>query len=135
SPPAASGGVAGAAPGAACRGARSSPTASGDGHDVPPLRVGRKAELVSAAPATADLMARAAAGLADDLLASILLMARCPVVFAPAMHTEMWEHPATRANVRTLRERGCLVLDPASGRLTPPDPRPRRLPQPPDPSP
>src|SRR5262249_9144286 len=77
-----------------------------------------------------DWLAGAAAGRADDLLTSVLLMARCPVVFAPAMHTEMWEHPATRANVRTLRERGCLVLEPASGRLTGTDAGPGRLPEP-----
>ena len=70
------------------------------------------------APATADLLARAAHGLADDLLTNVLLTARCPVLLAPAMHTEMWEHPATRANVATLRGRGTVVLDPAVGRLT-----------------
>src|SRR6266853_1488575 len=85
------------------------------GHQV--RVVPTEADLVFVAPATADLLARAATGRADDLLTSILLNARCPVVFAPAMHTEMWEHPATRANVATLRGRGCLVLDPASGRL------------------
>src|SRR5260370_23340 len=71
-----------------------------------------------------------ASGQADDLLTSVLLTARCPVVFAPAMHTEMWEHPATMANVRTLRQRGCLVLEPASGRLTGADTGPGRLPEP-----
>src|SRR5262249_23694722 len=91
---------------------------------------GQDADLVFVAPATADLLARAAAGRADDLLTSILLTARCPVVFAPAMHTEMWEHPATQANVATLRGRGCLVLDPASGRLTGADTGPGRLPEP-----
>jgi phosphopantothenoylcysteine decarboxylase / phosphopantothenate---cysteine ligase len=99
-------------------------------HEVPHVRLGQTADLVFVAPATADLLARAAAGRADDLLTSILLTARCPVVFAPAMHTEMWEHPATRANVATLRSRGCLVLDPASGRLTGPDTGPGRLPEP-----
>jgi phosphopantothenoylcysteine decarboxylase/phosphopantothenate--cysteine ligase len=99
-------------------------------HEVPHVRLGKEADLVFVAPATADLLARAAAGRADDLLTSILLMARCPVVFAPAMHTEMWEHPATGANVRTLRERGCLVLDPAAGRLTGADTGPGRLPEP-----
>ena len=69
---------------------------------VPHVRIGKKADLVVVAPATADLLARAAAGLADDLLTTTLLTARCPVVFAPAMHTEMWEHPATQANVATL---------------------------------
>src|SRR5690606_3560627 len=71
-----------------------------------------------------------AAGLADDLLTTTLLTARCPVVFAPAMHTEMWEHPATRANVATLRERGAIVVEPASGRLTGADTGPGRLPEP-----
>ena len=82
-------------------------------HEVPHVRLGQDADLVFVAPATADLLARAATGQADDLLTSVLLTARCPVVFAPAMHTEMWEHPATQANVATLRERGCLVLEPA----------------------
>jgi phosphopantothenoylcysteine decarboxylase / phosphopantothenate---cysteine ligase len=81
-------------------------------------------------PATADLLARAVAGMSDDLLTAVLLTARCPVVFAPAMHTEMWEHAATRANVAALRERGCIVLDPASGRLTGADSGPGRLPDP-----
>ncbi|HET7902755.1 MAG TPA: bifunctional phosphopantothenoylcysteine decarboxylase/phosphopantothenate--cysteine ligase CoaBC [Candidatus Nanopelagicales bacterium] len=98
--------------------------------DVPHVRLGQQADLVVVAPATADLLARAAAGLADDLLANVLLTARCPVVMAPAMHTEMWDHPATRANVATLRERGVLVLDPAVGRLTGSDSGPGRLPEP-----
>lgn len=101
-----------------------------DVHEVPHVRLGKDADLVFVAPATADLLARAAAGRADDLLSSVLLTARCPLVFAPAMHTEMWEHPATQANVRTLRERGCLVLEPAAGRLTGPDTGPGRLPEP-----
>ncbi len=101
-----------------------------DVHEVPHVRLGQEADLVLVAPATADLLARAASGRADDLLTSVLLTARCPVVFAPAMHTEMWEHPATRANVSTLRARGCLVLDPASGRLTGADTGPGRLPEP-----
>ena len=101
-----------------------------DVHEVPHVRLGAEAGLVFVAPATADLLARAASGRADDLLTSVLLTARCPVVFAPAMHTEMWEHPATQANVATLRERGCLVLEPASGRLTGADSGPGRLPEP-----
>jgi phosphopantothenoylcysteine decarboxylase / phosphopantothenate---cysteine ligase len=68
--------------------------------------------------------------MSDDLLTAVLLTARCPVMFAPAMHTEMWEHPATQANVATLRSRGCIVLDPASGRLTGRDSGPGRLPEP-----
>jgi phosphopantothenoylcysteine decarboxylase / phosphopantothenate---cysteine ligase len=97
---------------------------------VPHVRLGQEAELVVVAPATADLMARAAAGRADDLLTASLLTARCPVLFAPAMHTEMWEHPATRANVQLLRSRGVVVLEPASGRLTGADTGPGRLPDP-----
>ena len=73
-------------------------------HEVPHVRIGQAADLVVVAPATADLLARAAHGRADDLLTNVLLTARCPVVFVPAMHTEMWEHAATRANVATLRE-------------------------------
>ncbi|WP_375490519.1 bifunctional phosphopantothenoylcysteine decarboxylase/phosphopantothenate--cysteine ligase CoaBC [uncultured Jatrophihabitans sp.] len=98
--------------------------------DVEHVRLGRAAQLVVVAPATADLLARAAHGLADDLLTNALLTARCPVLFAPAMHTEMWEHPATVANVATLRERGCVVLEPASGRLTGTDTGKGRLPEP-----
>jgi phosphopantothenoylcysteine decarboxylase / phosphopantothenate---cysteine ligase len=99
-------------------------------HEVPHVRLGQEADLVMVAPATADLLARAAFGMSDDLLTAVLLTARCPVVFAPAMHTEMWEHPATRGNVATLRARGCLVLDPAVGRLTGADTGPGRLPEP-----
>ena len=77
-----------------------------DVHEVPHVRLGQQADLVVVAPATADLLARAAHGLADDLLTNTLLTARCPVLFAPAMHTEMWEHPATVANVATLRAAG-----------------------------
>ena len=101
-----------------------------DVHEVPHVRLGQHADLLVVAPATADLMARAAHGLADDLLTNILLTARCPVVLAPAMHTEMWQHPATVANVATLRLRGLLVIDPASGRLTGTDTGPGRLPEP-----
>ena len=99
-------------------------------HEVPHERLGRSADLVVVAPATADLLARAAHGLADDLLTNTLLTARCPVLFAPAMHTEMWEHPATVDNVGTLRRRGALVLEPAEGRLTGVDTGKGRLPEP-----
>jgi phosphopantothenoylcysteine decarboxylase/phosphopantothenate--cysteine ligase len=102
----------------------------GQVHEVPHVRIGQSADLVVVAPATADLLARAACGRADDLLTNVLLTARCPVVFAPAMHTEMWDHAATRSNVATLRERGCVVLDPAVGRLTGADSGPGRLPEP-----
>ncbi|WP_405020486.1 bifunctional phosphopantothenoylcysteine decarboxylase/phosphopantothenate--cysteine ligase CoaBC [Kitasatospora sp. NBC_00070] len=99
-------------------------------HEVPHVRIGQQADLVVVAPATADLMAKAAHGLADDLLTNTLLTARCPVVLAPAMHTEMWEHPATRENVATLRRRGVIVLEPAVGRLTGKDTGKGRLPEP-----
>ena len=98
--------------------------------DVPHVRLGQQADLVVVAPATADLLARAAAGRADDLLTATWLTARCPVLFAPAMHTEMWQHPATVDNVTTLRRRGAVVLEPASGRLTGADSGPGRLPEP-----
>ncbi|MEV4469226.1 bifunctional phosphopantothenoylcysteine decarboxylase/phosphopantothenate--cysteine ligase CoaBC [Nonomuraea sp. NPDC049504] len=101
-----------------------------DVHEVPHVRIGKGADLVVVAPATADVLAKAAHGLAGDLLTNTLLTATCPVVFAPAMHTEMWQHPATRANVATLRSRGAVVIDPASGRLTGADTGPGRLPDP-----
>ncbi|MFB9661412.1 bifunctional phosphopantothenoylcysteine decarboxylase/phosphopantothenate--cysteine ligase CoaBC [Glycomyces mayteni] len=109
------------------------PVASGvfsEVSEVKHVRLGREADLVVVVPATADLLARAAHGRADDLLTSTLLTATCPVVFAPAMHTEMWLHPATRANVATLRERGVHVVEPDSGRLTGADTGPGRLPEP-----
>ncbi len=101
-----------------------------DVHEVPHVRLGQGADLVVVAPATADLLAKAAHGLADDLLTNTLLTARCPVVLAPAMHTEMWEHAATQANVETLRSRGVLVVEPAAGRLTGSDTGKGRLPEP-----
>src|SRR5689334_16779006 len=101
-----------------------------DVHEVPHVAIGQSADLVVVAPATADLIAKAAHGLADDLLTNTLLTARCPVLLAPAMHTEMWEHAATRANVATLRERGVIVLEPAVGRLTGADSGKGRLPEP-----
>jgi phosphopantothenoylcysteine decarboxylase / phosphopantothenate---cysteine ligase len=100
--------------------------------EVPHVRIGQSADLVIVAPATADLMARAAAGMAGDLLTATLLTARCPVLYAPAMHTEMWEHPATQANVALLRSRGAVVLEPAVGRLTGADSGAGRLPEPPE---
>ncbi|HEY0166019.1 MAG TPA: bifunctional phosphopantothenoylcysteine decarboxylase/phosphopantothenate--cysteine ligase CoaBC [Jatrophihabitans sp.] len=97
---------------------------------VPHVRLGQQADLVVVAPATADLLAKAAHGMADDLLTNTLLTARCPVLFAPAMHTEMWTHPATVANVAVLRSRGVVVLEPAHGRLTGADTGQGRLPEP-----
>jgi phosphopantothenoylcysteine decarboxylase/phosphopantothenate--cysteine ligase len=101
-----------------------------DVHAVPHVRIGQQADVVVVAPATADLLAKAAHGLADDLLTNTLLTAHCPIVFAPAMHTEMWEHPATQANVATLRQRGAIVIEPAEGRLTGADTGKGRLPDP-----
>lgn len=115
---------------AALSGAPVSSDVWSDVHEVPHVRRGQDADLVVVAPATADLLARAAHGLADDLLTNVLLTARCPVVMAPAMHTEMWLHPATQANVATLRSRGVVVLDPDSGRLAGRDSGPGRLPEP-----
>jgi phosphopantothenoylcysteine decarboxylase/phosphopantothenate--cysteine ligase len=99
-------------------------------HRVPHVQLGRQADLVVVAPATADFLARMVIGRSDDLLTATLLTARCPIVIAPAMHTEMWQHPATEANVATLRERGVIVLDPAVGRLTGADTGIGRLPEP-----
>ena len=94
------------------------------------VKIGQQADLVVVAPTTANVLAKAAHGLADDLLTNTLLTTRGPVVFAPAMHTEMWENAATQANVRTLRERGHVVLEPAVGRLTGVDTGKGRLPEP-----
>ncbi|MEK9809717.1 MAG: bifunctional phosphopantothenoylcysteine decarboxylase/phosphopantothenate--cysteine ligase CoaBC [Candidatus Nanopelagicales bacterium] len=99
---------------------------------VPHVSLGRWADLVIVAPATANLLARAAAGLADDLLTNTLLTATCPVLLAPAMHSEMWLNAATQANVATLRSRGVQVVEPAVGRLTGADSGPGRLPEPED---
>ncbi|MGP4020036.1 bifunctional phosphopantothenoylcysteine decarboxylase/phosphopantothenate--cysteine ligase CoaBC [Saccharopolyspora sp. 5N708] len=101
-----------------------------DVEEVPHVRLGQQADLVVVAPATADLLARAAQGLAGDLLTSTLLTARCPVLMVPAMHTEMWEHPATQHNVALLRSRGVVVAEPDSGRLTGADTGKGRLPDP-----
>lgn len=98
--------------------------------EVPHVRIGQSVDLVIVAPTTADLLARAAHGIADDVVTNVLLTAHAPVVLAPAMHTEMWQHPATQANVATLRDRGIQVLDPAVGRLTGEDSGPGRLPEP-----
>jgi phosphopantothenoylcysteine decarboxylase / phosphopantothenate---cysteine ligase len=101
-----------------------------DVHTVPHVRLAQEADAVVVAPATADLLARTVHGRADDLLTSTILTARCPVVLAPAMHTEMWENDATVANVATLRARGIVVVEPAVGRLTGGDSGPGRLPDP-----
>lgn len=101
-----------------------------DVQDVPHVSIARSADVVVVAPATADFMARAVHGRANDLLSATLLTTRAPIIMAPAMHTEMWEHPATQENVATLRARGVVVLDPAVGRLTGPDTGKGRLPEP-----
>lgn len=98
--------------------------------EVQHVRLGQEADLIVVAPATADLMARVAAGRADDLLSATILVATCPVVLAPAMHTEMWQNKATQHNVGVLRSRGITVLEPAHGRLTGKDTGPGRLPDP-----
>lgn len=81
------------------------------------VRLAREADLVLVAPATANVLAKMSHGLADDLLSAVLLTATCPVVVAPAMHTEMWEHSATRENLATLHDRGIVVVDPEAGEL------------------
>lgn len=97
--------------------------------DVNHVRLGQEADLVVIAPATADLLARLAAGMANDLLTNTVLASRAPVMLAPAMHTEMWDNPATTANIATLRSRGITVIDPDVGRLTGKDSGPGRLPE------
>lgn len=100
--------------------------------EVEHVRIGQDADLVVIAPATADLLARVRAGIADDLLTATVLTTTAPVVVAPAMHTEMWFNAATVDNVATLRARGVTVIEPASGRLTGADSGPGRLPEPGD---
>ena len=100
--------------------------------EVNHVRQAEQADAVVIAPATADLLARLAAGRADDLLSATVLTTHAPVILAPAMHTQMWENPATRANVQTLRSWGYHVIEPAIGRLTGPDSGPGRMPEPED---
>ena len=101
--------------------------------DVPRVRhvaLGQQADLIVVAPATANTMASMAAGLADDLLGTTLLASAAPVLIAPAMHTEMWRHPATVANLATLRSRGVEVIGPEDGPLTGGDSGPGRMSEP-----
>jgi phosphopantothenoylcysteine decarboxylase/phosphopantothenate--cysteine ligase len=84
---------------------------------IPHTRLGQQADLIVVAPATARLLSAYATGLATDLLTNVLLATRAPVVVCPAMHTEMWEHPAVVANLAALRARGVHVVEPESGRL------------------
>lgn len=100
--------------------------------EVNHVRQAEQADAVVIAPATADLLTRLAAGRADDLLSATVLTTHAPVILAPAMHTQMWENPATRANVQTLRSWGYHVIEPAIGRLTGPDSGPGRMPEPED---
>ena len=88
-----------------------------DADPIPHTTLGQSADLILVAPATATLLAKYAAGIADDLLTATLLATRAPVIVCPAMHTEMWEHPATVDNVATLRRRGVTVVEPGVGRL------------------
>ena len=94
------------------------------------VALGQAAELVIIAPATANTIAKIAAGLADDLLGTTLLATTAPVVIAPAMHTEMWRHPATQANIAVLRERGVHIVGPDEGELTGGDSGPGRMSEP-----
>lgn len=100
-----------------------------DVDSVKHVALGQEADLVIVAPATAAFLARYAGGVADDLLLNTLLVTKAPVVVVPAMHTEMWRHPATRQNVATLRARGVFVMEPDSGRLTGADSGSGRLPE------
>ena len=94
------------------------------------VKLGQEADLIVVAPATADLLYRAAAGAGNDLLTATLLSSKAPVIFFPAMHTEMWEHAATQENIAILRNRGHLVIDPVSGELTGSDEGIGRMPEP-----
>lgn len=98
--------------------------------EVRHVAIGQAADLIVIAPATANTIAKLAAGLADDLLGNTVLASEAPVVIAPAMHTEMWRHPATRANIATLRSRGVTVVGPAVGQLTGTDIGPGRMEEP-----
>lgn len=98
-------------------------------HNVEHVQLAKKADAIVVAPATADFLAHLVYGFANDALLATLLVAKCPVILAPAMHTEMWENSATRENVATLRRRGFLVLEPAVGQLTGADQGVGRLPE------
>lgn len=86
--------------------------------EVRHVAIGQAAQLIVVAPATANTIAKLAIGLADDLLGNTILASTAPIVIAPAMHTEMWQHPATQTNIETLLKRGVIVVGPASGQLT-----------------
>ncbi len=88
-----------------------------EGTPIPHTHLGQTADVILIAPATARTIGKYAAGISDDLLSATLLATRAPVVLAPAMHTEMWEHPAVQENLATLRRRGVHIVDPEAGRL------------------
>ncbi len=98
--------------------------------EVRHVAIGQAADLIVIAPATANTIAKLATGLADDLLGNTVLASEAPVVIAPAMHTEMWRHPATQANIATLRSRGVAIVGPAVGQLTGADSGPGRMEEP-----
>jgi phosphopantothenoylcysteine decarboxylase/phosphopantothenate--cysteine ligase len=98
--------------------------------EVRHVAIGQAADLIVIAPATANTIAKLATGLADDLLGNTVLASEAPVVIAPAMHTEMWRHPATQANIATLRSRGVTIVGPAVGQLTGADSGPGRMEEP-----
>lgn len=100
------------------------------GSDVPHVELARGADLAILAPATANSIAKVAMGLADDLLTATLLTIKCPLLVVPAMHTEMWENPATKENVQTLHRRGIELLGPAAGALSSGDQGPGRMVEP-----
>ncbi|MGH2817760.1 MAG: bifunctional phosphopantothenoylcysteine decarboxylase/phosphopantothenate--cysteine ligase CoaBC [Actinomycetota bacterium] len=102
----------------------------GEGADASHVELARGADLLVVAPATANAVAKMALGLADDLFSATVLTARCRVLIAPAMHTEMWEHPATQVNVRALMERGVVLIGPESGPLSSGDEGPGRMSEP-----
>jgi phosphopantothenoylcysteine decarboxylase/phosphopantothenate--cysteine ligase len=104
----------------------------GAGADIPHVELARGADLVVVAPATANAVAKMALGFADDLFSATVLTARCPILIAPAMHTEMWEHPATQVNVRALLERGVVLIGPEAGALSSGDEGPGRMSEPDD---
>jgi phosphopantothenoylcysteine decarboxylase/phosphopantothenate--cysteine ligase len=101
-----------------------------DVDSVKHIALAQETDLIVVAPATAAFVARFAAGIADDLLLNVLLATKAKVVIAPAMHTEMWTHPATVSNIETLKARGVVVIEPAVGRLTGDDSGAGRLPEP-----
>jgi len=98
--------------------------------EVRHVAIGQAADLIVVAPATANTVAKLAAGLADDLLGNTILASTAPLVIAPAMHTEMWQNAATVANIATLRQRGVTVVGPAVGQLTGADSGPGRMSEP-----